>query len=177
MCWSSEADGSCASVLAERTHCVGPLDVWSVLASVFPSMRAWRICLSRRMEVVHRSLPSEHIGSCALVLAKRTHWKLCIGFCRANTLGNVHRFLPSEHIGSCASVLAERTHWKVCIGSCRANTLCWSSGRVVCFGIGLPEHAHLMLLPFEAYGSCASVPAERTHFALVLWTCRQFQHR
>ena len=41
----SEADGSCASVLAERTHCVGPLDVWSVLASVFPSMRAWRICL------------------------------------------------------------------------------------------------------------------------------------
>ena len=57
----SEADGSCASVLAERTHCVGPLDVWSVLASVFPSMRTWRICLLRRMEVVLRSLPSGHV--------------------------------------------------------------------------------------------------------------------
>ena len=56
----SKADGSCASVLAERTLCVGPLDVWSVLASVFPSMRIWRICPLRR-GVVHRSLPSGHV--------------------------------------------------------------------------------------------------------------------
>ena len=57
----SEHIGSRASVLAERTHCVGPLDVWSVLASVFPSLRTWRVCPLRRMEVVHRFLPSERI--------------------------------------------------------------------------------------------------------------------
>ena len=43
-------------------------------------------------------LPSKADGSCASVLAERTHWKLCIGSCRANTLEVVHWFLPSKHI-------------------------------------------------------------------------------
>ena len=123
-------------------------------------------------------------GGCSVWLAHGSSLLMVFGslaplWCLASVPSEHARlvYLPSKADGSCASVLAERTHWKVCIGSCRANTLCWSSGRVVCFGIGLPEHAHLMLLPFEAYGSCASVPAERTHFALVLWKCRQFQHR
>ena len=75
-----EADGSCASVLAERTHCVGPL---------------------RLMEVVLRFLPSEHIvlvlwtsglfwhrssRACAPgAFAFRGVWRLCFGPCRADT--------------------------------------------------------------------------------------------